>query len=180
MFSSAELPLYAGIAALSAAVSSAAGVMSQQSKIKGLGGELETSRAALTVSEQQLGDQVHDLEEKLFIMDREFEGETDKFKKQYDLRMRQDVEKATEKMKVDYGYKLEIRVEEEKSKMLQDKLFNTSYLTGSRQTELVEARLQQSQAMIANQKMEKALAESTLELKTLKEAASKQNWWKYK
>jgi hypothetical protein len=175
MFSLGELPLDAGIAALSAA----AGALSQQSKIKELGRELETTRAALTVSEQQLVDQIHELEEKLFVMDREFEGQTDKFKKQYDLRMREDLERVTEKMKIDFRYKLDIRVEEQKSKMLQDKLSDTSYVTGNRQTELVELRLKQSRATIANQKMEKALEESTLELKTMREAASKKSsWWK--
>jgi phage-related minor tail protein len=175
MFSLGELPMDAGIAALSAA----AGALSQQSKVKELGRELETTRAALTVSEQQLVDQIHELEEKLFVMDREFEGQTDKFKKQYDLKMRDDLERVTEKMKIDFRYKLDIRVEEQKSKMLQDKLSDTSYVTGDRQTELVELRLKQSRAMIANQKMEKALEESTLELKTMREAASKKSsWWK--
>jgi hypothetical protein len=166
-----------GIAALSAA----GGALSQRPKIQQLERELETTRASLTESEQQLVDQIHELEEKLFTMDREFEGQTDKFKKQYDLKMRDELERVTEKMKIDFRYKLDIRVEEQKSKMLQDKLFDTSSFTGNRQDELVELRLQQSRIKIANAKMEKALVESTAELKTMREAASKKSsWWKLK
>lgn len=175
MLSLDALGLDAGIAALSAA----AGAFSQQSKIQQLQRELDTTRAALTDSEKQLVDQINELEEKLFVIDREFEGQTAKFKKQYNLKMREELERSMEKMKIDFRYKLEIRVEEQKSKMLQEKYFDVSNFTGNRQAELVELRLQQSRIKIANEKMEKALAASTSELKRLKEAASKKTgWWK--
>jgi hypothetical protein len=176
MLSLDALPFDAGIAALSAA----AGALSQMPKIQQLERELDITRAALTDSEQQLVDQIHELEEKLFTMDKEFEGQTEKFKKQYDLKMREDLERITEKMKVDFRYKLDIRVEEQKSKMLQEKLADSSSFTGNRQAELVDLRLQQGRIKIANEKMEKALETSTAELKRLREAASeKTGWWPF-
>jgi hypothetical protein len=57
-----------------AAVSAAAGAVSQLPKIQELQRELEISRAALTESENEMVSKIHDLEEKLFQMDREFEG----------------------------------------------------------------------------------------------------------
>jgi hypothetical protein len=172
----AIFPLDAGIAALSAA----AGALSQVPKIQQLERELETTRSALTDSEQQLVSQIHELEEKLFTMDREFEGQTERFKRQYDLKMRDDLEMVTEKMKIDFSYKLEIRVEEQKSKMLQEKLLDVNNLTGNRQAELVALRLQRSRVESANENMEKALKRSSAELDKLREAASKKTgWWKF-
>jgi hypothetical protein len=166
----------AGIAALSAA----AGALSQAPKIQQLERELATTRASLTESEQQLVAQIHELEEKLFVMDREFEGQTDKFKKQYDTKMREELERVTEKMKINFRYKLDIRVEEQKSKMLQDKLLDISGFTGDRQAELVDLRLQRSRIEIANETLEKALEASSVELKRLTDASSKKTgWWPF-
>jgi phage-related minor tail protein len=149
-------------------------------KIQELERELDTTRAALTDSEQQLVSQIHELEERLFVMDREFEGQTDKFKKQYDVKMRDDLQKITEKMKVDFQYTLEIKVEEEKSKLLLDKLDVTNSLTGQRQVELVNLRLQRSRIEDANQALEKAMDESKAELDRLREAALKRTgWWPF-
>jgi hypothetical protein len=57
-----------------AAVSAAAGAVSQLPRIQELQRELEISRAALTESENEMVTKIHDLEEKLFQMDREYEG----------------------------------------------------------------------------------------------------------
>jgi hypothetical protein len=57
-----------------AAVSAAAGAASQLPRIQELQRELEISRAALTESENEMVTKIHDLEEKLFQMDREYEG----------------------------------------------------------------------------------------------------------
>lgn len=57
-----------------AAVSAAAGAASQLPRIQELQRELEISRAALTESENEMVSKIHDLEEKLFQMDQEFEG----------------------------------------------------------------------------------------------------------
>jgi hypothetical protein len=57
-----------------AAVSAVAGAASQLPRIQELQRELDISRAALTESENEMVSKIHDLEEKLFQMDREFEG----------------------------------------------------------------------------------------------------------
>ena len=57
-----------------AAVSAAAGAASQLPQIQELQRELEISRAALSESENEMVSKIHDLEEKLFLMDQEFEG----------------------------------------------------------------------------------------------------------
>lgn len=57
-----------------AAVSAAAGAASQLPRIQELQRELDISRAALSESENEMVTKIYDLEEKLFLMDQEFEG----------------------------------------------------------------------------------------------------------
>jgi hypothetical protein len=176
MIDPTAFPLDVGIAAVSAA----AGAFSQVPKIQQLERELDLTREALTDSEQEMVSKIHELEEKLFTMDREYEGQTDKFKKQYDLKMRDNLAQMTEKIKIDYGYQLEIRVEEAKSKLLQDKFMQISNVGGDRQAELVKLRLQRSRIEDANKTLEKALGDSKAELDRLQEAASKKaGWWPF-
>lgn len=173
---SGMLPMDVGIAAVSAA----AGALSQVPKIQQLERELDVTRAALTDSEQQLVSKIHELEEKLFTMDNEYEQQTSKFKKQYDRQMRDDLERITDKMKVDFGYKMEIRVEEAKSKLLSEKLQEVSSRGGDKQAELVTLRLQRSRVEDANGTLEKALQDSQIELQRLQDASSKKaSWWPF-
>lgn len=163
-----------------AVVSAAAGAASQFPRIQELERQLKTARESLTASELELVAKITELEDKLFQMDQEYEQATTKFKKQYDLRMKDDLEKITEKMKVDFQYKLEIRLEEQKSKMLQDKLGLVNGLTGGRQEELVDLRIRNSRVQKANEELEQALEASRVELEKLQGGASqKKGWWPF-
>jgi len=161
-----------------AVVSAAAGVVSQLPTVSRLQKELEITRAALTDSEQEMVSRISEVEDRLHAMDAEFEAQTTKFQKQYDTRMREDLEKMTEKMKVDFQYNLEIRLEEQKSKMLCKQLDVVRTVTGSKnREELADLRLQRDRINKANAELEKALEASKYELEKLRHAAAKKGWW---
>lgn len=162
-----------------AVVSAAAGAASQIPRIQSLERELEITRAALTESEQELVSKITELEEKMFVMDQEFEQQTARFKKQYDQKMKEDLRQVTEKMKTDFKYKLEIKVEEAKAKMLSDKLDIVNNLTGDRQAELMQLRVQRDQIDRANAELEKALEETANELERIRAASEKKGWWPF-
>jgi hypothetical protein len=154
-----------------ALVSAAAGAASQSPKIQQLERELETAKEALASSELEIVETISQLEDKLFRMDEEFEGQTARFQKQYDQQKQEELKRITAKLKVDMQYRLEIKVEEEKSRLLSKEL---SRMDGSeKQAELATLRLQQSQVLNSKLKVEKALMESEAELLRMQQAAQK-------
>lgn len=163
-----------------AVVSAAAGAVSQLPRIQQLERELKTVRAALTDSENEMVAKIKELEDKLFLMDKEFEGQTEKFRKQYDFKMRDELERITAKMKTDFQYKLEIKMDEERSKLLSEKLDLVKGLTGGKQEELMSLRVQRDRVSKANLDLEKALSNAKNELDRLQQAASqKKGWWPF-
>lgn len=162
-----------------AVVSAAAGAASQLPRIQQLERDLRSAKESLSKSEQELVSKIAELEDKLFHMDQEYEQATTRFKKQYDARMKEDLERVADKMKVDFQYKLEIRLEEQKSKLLQDQLGMVNGLTGGRQEELVDLRLRNSRVQKANQELEEALEMSKRELERIQEGAQKKGWWPF-
>lgn len=163
-----------------AVVSAAAGAATQLPRIQQLERELKSAKESLTQSEQELVSKIAQLEDKLFQMDQEYEQATTRFKKQYDTRMKEDLEKVADKMKVDFQYKLEIRLEEQKSKMLEEQLDLVNGLTGGRQEELVDLRLRNSRVQQANQELEKALEASKRELERIQAGVQqKKAWWSF-
>jgi alanyl-tRNA synthetase len=162
-----------------AVVSAAAGAASQFPRIQQLERELKSAKDSLTKSEEELVSKITELEDKLFHMDQEYEQATTRFKKQYDTKMKEDLERVADKMKVDFQYKLEIRLEEQKSKLLQDQLGLVNGLTGGRQEELVNLRLRNSRVQKANQELEQALEMSKLELERIQAGAQKKGWWPF-
>jgi hypothetical protein len=157
-----------------ALVSAAAGAAAQVPKIQALEKELDTTRAALSASEEEMLDKMTKLEDQLFNMDEEFEMQTTKFQKQYDRQKQVELERITDKLKVDLQYKLEIKLQEERSKLLGQQLVE---LNGNgisdKQGELSTLRLQQSQIAQANLKLEQALQESTKELDKMRSFQTK-------
>lgn len=96
------IPMDVGIAVVSAA----AGAVSQLPRIQELEREVESARMSLTEAENQLKLKIEELDEKLFTMDKVYEAQTEKFKKQYDAKMKEELESRVAKMKVDYQYNL--------------------------------------------------------------------------
>jgi hypothetical protein len=122
---------------------------------------------------------ISELEEKLHEMDNEFERQTAKIKKQYDTTLRDEVARVTEKTKQDFKYTLDIRMQEQKSKLLREKLDFVNSLTGEKQVELVNLRLQQEQIKEANKKLSEALLHSEEELEKLHMLSAKKKWWPF-
>lgn len=119
------------------------------------------------------------LEEKLYEMDNEFEQQTAKVKKQYDTTLRNEVARAAAKAKEDFKYTLEIRMQKARSKFLKEKLDFVNNLTGEKQTELVNLRLQEQQVKETNKKLEEALHQSEEELQRLHNLSAKKKWWPF-
>jgi hypothetical protein len=119
------------------------------------------------------------LEDKLYLMDEEFEGQTEKMRRQYDRRMWEEIERNTEKLKTDFQYKLEINMQEERSKMLKEQL-QVLNQGSKKQGELAELKLKQTNIISANLELEKLLEQSEKELMNLRNLATKKNkWWPF-
>jgi len=171
------IPMDVGIAVVSAA----AGAVSQLPRIQELEREVESARMSLTEAENQLKLKIEELDEKLFTMDKVYEAQTDKFKKQYDAKMKEELESRVAKMKVDYQYNLEIKLEEQKSKMLAEQLDMIAKGGLPKQNELLNLRINRDRISKANEELENALKESKQELARLQAAAAKRNgsWWPF-
>lgn len=160
-------PVTVGIAVASAA----AGAAAQMPRIQALERELESTKAALDLSEQEMVSKIAELEDKLFNMDDEFEQQTAKFQKQYDQKKKKELEGTIAKLKTDMKYSMEIKLEEEKSKLLLDQVKSLSQ-QGDKQTELTQLKLKQSQVQETNLKLEKALVEAQDEVERMQGAAA--------
>lgn len=160
-------PVTVGIAVASAA----AGAAAQMPRIQALERELESTKAALDLSEQEMVSKIAELEDKLFNMDDEFEQQTAKFQKQYDQQKKKELEGTIAKLKTDMKYSMEIKLEEEKSKLLLDQVKSLSQ-QGDKQTELTQLKLKQSQVQETNLKLEKALVEAQDEVERMQGAAA--------
>lgn len=162
-----------------AVVSAAAGAATQLPRIQELEGELVKARAALEKSKGDMVAKIHELEDKLFQMDKSYEEQSAKFMKEYEQRKNEEVQKITEKIKTDFSYKLEIEVEKEKSRLLSQKLSDVT-VSGDQTTKLAEMRIKMDMLESAKEKLEIALQKSETELKRLDKAAkAKGGFWPF-
>mmetsp|Transcript_32817 Transcript_32817/g.54195 ORF Transcript_32817/g.54195 Transcript_32817/m.54195 type:complete len:213 (-) Transcript_32817:187-825(-) len=162
-----------------ALASAAAGAASQFPRIQQLERELGSARSALTKSEAELADKVMQLEDKLFRMDQEFESQSDKIRKNFDMTLRNELERVRKKVREEYQFTLAIKVQEERSRMLQEKVNFVGSVNGDKDQELVSLRLKQVQVATTNQKLEDALTGAQSELERLQTMASKKSWWPF-
>lgn len=120
------------------------------------------------------------LEDKLFAMDEEFEQQSAKVKKNFDLTLRNEIEKVTTKLKQDYQFSLDIKLEEAKADMLAEKLDFVNNLTGDKQNELSILRLKQEKLKVDNRKLEEALEQSEKHFEQFKkEVSGSKGWWPF-
>jgi hypothetical protein len=148
---------------LVAAVSAAAGMMTQQPRIQGLEDELRITKLALNGTQQETALKMIELEDKLFVMDQEYEAQTTRFKKRYDTQMKQDLERFKDKVKVDAQFTLEIKLEQQRSAMLTQNLISEGGRT-DREGQLSKLRMEVERTNELNRKLEKALQDSDVEL----------------
>jgi prophage DNA circulation protein len=160
-----DLTLEMGVAVVSAA----AGAMSQLPRIQSLEREVQAARNALTASEIELVDKIKVLEDKLFLMDQEFEEQTARFKRQYDRTLREQMETVKEKLKQEMQFKVEIELAKERSAKLMNQAVAESGRT-SKQEELSQMKLKQLQMEDLNQKLEDALKSAETELVNMRGA----------
>jgi hypothetical protein len=161
------------------AASGALGALTQLPRIQELERELKETQKALEMAESRVKEQLEELEEKLFVMDKEFESQTARFKKQYDVQMKEQLEQMTQKIKEDFSFKLSIQVEEEKSKLLTNTLSSVNALTGKKEQELLDLRTKQISFSNINSKLEDALKRSQEELDRFRKESSKKSFWPF-
>jgi hypothetical protein len=83
-----------------AVVGAAAGALSQMPKIQQLNEQVIALQLELDVSQTNLTAKIQLLEDKLFEMDREFEDQSARFKRQYDLTQRDRLQQIQEKLQM--------------------------------------------------------------------------------
>ena len=104
-------------------------------------------------------------------------GQMEKFKKQYDMKMRDELERISDRIKTDFNYKLQIKLDEEKSKRLGEKLLEVTQV-GEKQAEIAQLRLDRTRVDSANRELEKAMADVKDELDKMYNLANKKKkWW---
>jgi hypothetical protein len=153
-------------------ISAAAGAATRQPEIQELESELAKVRASLETSKEKMVQKIEELEDKLFHMDLEYEGQTAKFQKEYDELKKVEIERISDKIKNDFRYKLEIEVEKEKGRMLSKKLGEDSN-NAEEKNKLAEMRLRKQELEMAKSKLELALNKSEKELERMKEGSKK-------
>uniref|UniRef100_A0A7S1GR98 Uncharacterized protein n=1 Tax=Cyclophora tenuis TaxID=216820 RepID=A0A7S1GR98_CYCTE len=165
--------------AVVAVVSAAAGAAAQVPRIQQLERDLEQAHTELMEMEDQMVDKIKILEDQLFEMDTEFEQQSAREKKKYDMTLREEIEKTTKKLKEDYQFSLDIKLKDAKSQMLSEKLDFVNKLTGDKQSELSLLRLQSEKLQVDNHKLEEALDLSRNELEKMKNTPTDRKWWKF-
>jgi hypothetical protein len=156
---------------VAAAVGAATGAASQQPRIAQLNRELAQARLALNQTEMDMETKMNALHDKLFEMDQEYEAQTTRFQRQYDTRMKEQLQQTVDKLKQDYEMKLEIALQRDRSSKLSKQLVQVNGGM-DRESELSRMRIQQEQLNEANAKLEQALQDSESELRRMREAAS--------
>ena len=157
-----------------AVISAAAGAATQQPKIQQLEGELTKAKLSLEASKEKMVKKIEELENKLFEMDREYEGQTAKFQKEYDEKKKVEIERVTDKIKTDYKFKLEVEVEKEKGRLLSQKLEEESERV-EQLNKLAEMRMQKEELELVKSKLQLALSNSEDELERLQGSMAKKN-----
>jgi ABC-type multidrug transport system fused ATPase/permease subunit len=164
-----------------ALVSVAAGAMSQAPRIQKLERELQTTRASLDQTEAEMVQKIHLLEEQLYAMDLEFEEQTAKFKKSYDVSQRQKMEEFKETLKKQFQFKLEIQLAQAKSDKLLNEILPNESSRVDKQEQLTQLKLKQGQLEDLNAQLEQALRDTENELKRFRDESSKKTFlfWKF-
>ena len=155
-----------------AVASAAAGAMTQIPRIQQLERELSSAKSALTATELELVEKIQVLEDKLFVMDQEFEEQTVKFQRQYDKTQKEQMEAFKEKVKRDMAFKLDIQIAQDRSTKLLNQADNENSRT-LRQEELSQLKLQQIRLNDLNSKLEEAIQNSDEEITRLRSQVSR-------
>jgi hypothetical protein len=154
-----------------AVVGAAAGALSQLPKIQQLNEQVIALQLELDISQTNLTAKIQLLEDKLFEMDREFEDQSARFKRQYDMTQRDRLHQIQEKLQMEYKFKLDIQREELKSQELM-KQVDKEHNRTAQQQELSILTLQKQKLEEANVKLEQALQQSSAELQHMLASAA--------
>mmetsp|Transcript_2596 Transcript_2596/g.3467 ORF Transcript_2596/g.3467 Transcript_2596/m.3467 type:complete len:224 (+) Transcript_2596:116-787(+) len=161
--------------------SAAAGALSQLPRISSLQAELDQTQKELAEESGKVALKMEDLEERMFEMDKEFEGQTARFKKTYDKQAKEQLDGQISKLKSNYEESIEIRkkelelekgitLEQDKSQILFKALDSVN---GNRQAQIAELRLENIKIQNLNKKLDSTVANANEELERLRQEAAR-------
>lgn len=197
-----ELGALGGLDATIAVVSAVAGAAAQMPRLmaleeekKALQRELEIAKSSLSESEAKLVERVTELENALFEIDREYEGQTARMKKKFDMQLKEELNELATRLKRQYTTNTErlkdaMQRDTELQKVelsgklrqdfLQEKLNYINEMSGTKRDQLSSILQEQAQIKIANQELEAALAASRKELEDIQNMSKKPfGWWPF-
>lgn len=127
-------------------------------------------------TETQSTETIKNLEDKIFIMDQQFEESTETLKKDFEQRVQKELETRSDKIKQDLQFKYDIQVMREREQMLQEKLqfvaqeSSASSLAKQEETALAKLELAESKSQIATLEIDLKRSEEEKEkLRTMME-----------
>lgn len=183
------------LVAASAAAGVASGVVSQVPRIhqlqkdrEGFEAQLKLTKDDLEQSKSELSGKIEKLEEALFQMDREFEGETISMKQNYETSLRDELQTLTNNLKSEFqqettrlqeqhekdmSFKLNLKEDEVRQNILEENLGLIKENTQTKRDELVSILEEQSRVSRLNRELEEALEASRKEI----EALNKKSKW---
>jgi len=142
-----------------------------------------------------LVERVTELENALFEIDREYEGQTARMKKKFDMQLKEELNELATRLKRQYTTNTErlkdaMQRDTELQKVelsgklrqdfLQEKLNYINEMSGTKRDQLSSILQEQAQIKIANQELEAALAASRKELEDIQNMSKKPfGWWPF-
>ena len=136
-----------------------------------------------------------ELENALFEIDREYEGQTARMKKKFDMQLKEELNELATRLKRQYTTNTErlkdaMQRDTELQKVelsgklrqdfLQEKLNYINEMSGTKRDQLSSILQEQAQIKIANQELEAALAASRKELEDIQNMSKKPfGWWPF-
>lgn len=140
-------------------------------------------------------ERVTELENALFEIDREYEGQTARMKKKFDMQLKEELNELATRLKRQYTTNTErlkdaMQRDTELQKVelsgklrqdfLQEKLNYINEMSGTKRDQLSSILQEQAQIKIANQELEAALAASRKELEDIQNMSKKPfGWWPF-
>lgn len=148
---------------------------------------------AMTKSKQELASKISKMEDAIFEMDTEFEGQTTRMKKNYDNTLRVELETLTidlkakfqaqtetlmEKIDAETELKLSVQEGQLKQEFLKEKMQFLKDNGEKKRTDLAILMKSQAKISAANRELDEALIASKKEIEKLADS-KKKGWWPF-
>lgn len=147
-------------------------VTEQNDRVVELNTELDAEKQKLIVAIAENDENICQLENRLFVMDNEFEESTAELKRDFEVRILREIETRSDKLKQDLEFSYDIKMMREREQMLQEKLrfieIESSGSSLAKQEEASIAKLELAQNRQQIISLETSLNKSTSEVQELR------------